>query len=424
MKNIIFTIFIFGLAILPSWAKQGKACENEKKIYNNAKNDVNQFSLAVCYNLSGNVGKSLDLLEEIIERNDKNTSSNNLKRVNLELGAAYFQNRNYKKAKKTLTEVLTYKDLPPVARRNVNNILNKIKNIKTFGGSVALGTSENDNINSGTYSNTVEILGNEVETRDLGSSTPIKAKALNYSASLYKKFFLNKNFDINLITSYNDIHYADNSNYDIRVFSPKIITTFNAGNYESSISANMSKIYLGHKDYNNNYNATYSHQYNFSNYFIPKYSFSLTKMNYLQESNAAYEGNSKQHNLDLRFNIIVKNNFYGYITPYYNRSDNNLELEVHSYFSNKYGALYVQKMPFQALLSLNYYHQNKKYDASSAIFLAKKNSETKYFSSSISRKLFNNVNASLSYSIEKQDSDVKLLKYNKEQFGINISYGF
>ena len=292
-----------------------------------------------------------------MKKKKKNNLNVELKRVNLEFGAAYFQNRNYKKAKKILTKTLTYPDLPPVARKNVNNLLKIIEDIKTFGGSVTLGVTKNDNINSVTYLDTIELLGQEFKT-----SAPVEAKVFNDNVSLYKKFFLNKNFDINLTANYANIHYTDNRNLDVRVFSPKITTTFTSGNYESTINGKISKIYFAHKSFSNNYSTTISHQYNFSNYFIPKYSFTLTKKD-LQGDNAALEGISNQHDLNLKFNIIVKNSFYGYIAPYYSRSDNNLAEAFNSYFSNKYGILYVQKIPLKTLLFVNYYQQNNKYDA-------------------------------------------------------------
>ena len=73
---------------------------------------------------------------------------------------------------------------------------------------------------------------------------------------------------------------------------------------------------------------------------------------------------------------------------------------------------------------MNYYKQDKAYDKESAIFLAKKDSDVDNLSASMSRKFFKNFTTSLTYSKTQQDSDVRLLKYKKEQYGFNISYGF
>lgn len=402
--------------------KQGQtesACEKLEEITSQTSNDNVKFYLSVCYNKMSKPGKAIKELEAMLEKSPEYI------RARLELATAYYLNRNYSKAKKAFGEILKREDLPESARKNATTLLGNIEKIKTYGGRISIGGVLDNNVNTGTESNTVSILNLPFELSQ--DSKPSEDKALTYSFSLYKKLFFNKNLSTNLSYQYSVMDYSKDESeiYDLAVSTIAVSPSLTIGKYGSDLDLRAAKIRLGHSGYSDMYQVSFKNYYNmFNSHVVPEYTIGSKKMDYKLSNSAIYEGDSEFHNVGVKFNIISNNRLMAYILPYYQYEEYKLAKEYTSHKQDRYGVQYVQTLPMKTTFQANYFYTKNNNNDIDSLYNNKRNIKSDTLHASLNKVFDKHYSVGLSYMNINQKSEVELFDYQRERFSLDLTVNF
>ena len=398
----------------------------EKELINNFDNIQKNLNwhLSVCYNQMNKPNKAIKHLLKFLEKSPEN------KKALLELGTSYYLNRNYPKAKKIFNNLLETTELTIIAKNNVESLMKKIEEFKTYSGSLSIGYLNDDNVNVGTTASTVMIGDLEYVLSD---TSPISNTAKSYSATIQNNFFFNYKWLTNLNYTYSKLDYdsAEVGSYDLSSNSISITPTYNNKKIQSNLGIRYSRISLGHVRYLEDYKLSSQSYYQLKPSMIPGYQVTIQKLDYHNDSASIYEGMSFNQTLSFRVNIIKDNKLLAYVMPYieYEIFDTNEE-----YTSNNqtaFGFSIIKNFSNNISLNLNYLSLKASYKDEDPVYLEKRDYYSSTMTISISKELEYELNKfikdltlTFTLSTKTQKAEISLYEYDKDQIGLYLSKSF
>jgi hypothetical protein len=353
--------------------------------------------------------KSREVLEKISE-----LGSSNILHV-LELAKLQYYSHDYELAKENFLKVYR-QSIPTNFRLSIRNYLRRIEEKQPSKFGYDFKISYNDNINNGTYSDTVTLFGVPFKVDE-------SAKARG-SYEFYSHFYANhtirsKDFDFNLGGRIEISDFVtkthDRLRYAVHFGPEKIIK-----NQKFNLDLTFSKNEIGYEEILNSTGVSLSHSYNFSPRSMLRTQIRSNRQRYYE--NAPYNAENLSANFTYYFLSKSAIN-YSFGIGF---SDRDAQYKPYGFKKNIYSASIGTRLPLDFYADLSFLHERSTYKAFELIWLKRREDRARVLQLNIrnERVFFKNLVPQLNFTLRDNDSNVDVFKTNSDSISVFLTKEF
>ena len=405
-----------------TFIKQGKYQEANKLLTKEFKNEnydyQTLFLLGTTNKYEGNYKKSIFYFKKLLKDNPTG-------RTRIELAESYLQNRQFKKAKKELT-ILSKEENHPNAQYRINRYLEQLKQLKENGYpknwqiTASAGYMHDTNANAGTTENTVLLFNLPFVLSDNAKESSDDAYKYNLGFNYGKKLGQSWKIFSNVGVAKTD--YQTLNNFDLLSMYASSGVEYKRGKITYSLPLALNRLTVGHTD--SYYNYTYGLNPSVSIIMGKKENILFNNQFVIQQREYKSVIGRNGNNITYRPNFqyyFSQGHFLG-IGGSIGRDD--VQDDINS--NNAYGvSLQYGKSLFKKLnIFLSPSFSNTSYKAKENAFNELREDKMYSFYSQISHDLKGirgfKPRLSLNYSYSKNDSNLPLYTYTRQQVGVDL----
>lgn len=400
LKNNSFSIFFLLFLIFYSLPCNSNTVivneENIELLINQNPKDIDLlFMYAVLKQKRGDFHDSLNIMESIIS-----IGTDNILHY-LELAKLQFYNHDHSKAEKNFLYVYN-KNIPSNFKSNIRNYLRIINRSKPSKFNYNFKISYNDNINNGTYSDTIKLFGVPFT---IDENAKAKESYELYTGIDYTQQFILDNYRLNVGGKIDHSNFS-NKNYDRLKLSLFGGPELYFKNHKIKIDLTLSREEMNEKNLSNFRDLTLNHYFNYNPNIMLNSSLSLSKNNYYNNSVYNTEGFSLKTGLSYISHSGVN---YGIIARY---SDSKANEKIYGNDKKYISASIGSKLPYNFYVDISYGLEKTKYDAFQLIWLTTREDKLELIQLSLKneRLYFRSFYPQLNFTIRDNYSNVDVYK--------------
>ena len=391
--------FIFLLIVNFSFAEEVRILASEENVEQLLEIDPSNIDFLSIYAVklvkTGNAQSATEVYKKIIYfRPD-------LLVYYLELARLQFYLNELDDAKKNF-EYVYDKNPPSNVKYNIRNYLKRIESSKTTKVSYNFKLSYNDNINNGTYSDTIRLFGIPFKVDE---NARAKGSYEFYTGLTANHQFKSDNLKFNAVGKFDHSNFS-NSTYDRLKYSFITGPEYQVRNHRVKIDLTLSKNEMNWNDVLNSRDLTLNHFFNYSPQLRFSSSLSLTENDYYNNANYNTDGKS----LVLGADLIAKSgiSYSGNIKF----TDNDAAYEPYGnekmYISTSIGL----RLPLNFYMNASVGLEKTKYDAYQLMWLTTREDDLKFISINLKneRIYFKNFYPQINFTIRDNNSNVDAYK--------------
>ena len=327
----------------------------------------------------------------------------------LELARLQFYLNRYEDSRANFEYI--YSQNPPAnIRSNVRNYLKSINQLKPPKINYNFKLSYNDNINNGTYSDTIRLFGIPFKVDE-------NAKAKG-SYEFYTGVEVNHQFKSDSL-KLNVSGKLDHSNFTSSAYD-RLKYTFITGpeyqieNHRLKLDLTLSKEEMNWKDISNSKELRLSHFFNYSPQLRLSSTLSFDENDYYNNANYNTEGKS----LGLSADLITKSGIS--YSANIRLTDNDAVYEPYGNEKKYISASIGSQLPFHFYINASVGLETTKYDAYQSIWLTTRDDDLRFISLNFKneRVYFKNFYPQINFTIRDNDSNVNVYKTSSNSASI------
>ena len=319
----------------------------------------------------------------------------------LELARLQFYLNELDDAKKNF-EYVYDKNPPSNVKYNIRNYLKKIESSKTTKVSYNFKFSYNDNINNGTYSDTVRLFGIPFKVDE---NAKAKGSYEFYTGLTANHQFKSDNLKFNVGGKLDHSNFSS-STYDRLKYSFITGPEYQIRNHQVKLDLSLSKDEMNWKNVSNSKNLTLSHFFNYSPQLRFSSTLSFDDNKYYNNANYNTDGKS----LGLRADLITKSgiSYSGNVRF----TDNDAVYEPYGNDKVYISASISSQLPLNFNINASFGLEKTKYDAYQFMWLTTREDDLEFISINLKneRIYFKNFYPQINFTIRDNDSNVESYK--------------
>lgn len=319
----------------------------------------------------------------------------------LELARLQFYLNELDDAKKNF-EYVYDKNPPSNVKYNIRNYLKRIESSKPTKLSYNFKLSYNDNINNGTYSDTIRLFGIPFKVDE---NAKAKGSFEFYTGLTANHQFKSDNLKLNVGGKIDHSNFSS-STYDRLKYSFITGPEYRIRNHRLKLDLTLSKDEMNWKDVSNLKDVTLSHSFNYSPQLRFVSTLSFDENNYYNNANYNTDGKS----LGLGADLITKSgtNYSGNIRL----TDNDAVYEPYGNKKKYISASIGSKLPLNFYINASIGLEKTKYDAYQFMWLTTREDDLEFISINLKneRIYFKNFYPQINFTIRDNDSNVDAYK--------------
>jgi hypothetical protein len=338
---------------------------------------------------------ALSQLEKI-----KNMGTNNPIHY-LELARLQFYLNRFEDSKVNFEYI--YSQNPPAnIRYNVRNYLKSINQLKPPKINYNFKLSYNDNINNGTYSDTIRLFGIPFKVDE---SSKAKGSYEFYTGVEVNHEFKSDSLKLNVSGKIDHSNFAS-SDYDRLKYTFITGPEYQIENHRLKLDLTLSKEEMNWKDISNSKELRLSHFFNYSPQLRLSSTLSFDENDYYNNANYNTEGKS----LGLSADLITKSGIS--YSANIRLTDNDAVYEPYGNEKKYISASIGSQLPFHFYINASVGLEMTKYDAYQSIWLTTRDDDLRFISLNFKneRVYFKNFYPQINFTIRDNDSNVNVYK--------------
>lgn len=397
MKYAVFFLLIIFSSL--SHSDEIRIIANEDNIEQLLKIDPDNIDFLSIYGVklvkSGKARSAIEVYKKIINRRP------DLLVYYLELARLQFFLNELDDAKINFEYVYS-KNLPVNVKYNVRNYLKKIENLKPSSVSYNFKLSFNDNINNGTYSDTIRLFGIPFKVDE---NAKAKGSYEFYTGIEANHQFKSDNLKLNVGGKLDHSNFTSSA-YDRLKYTFITGPEYQIKNHQIKLDLTLSKDEMNWNDVTNSKELRLSHFFNYSPQLRFSSTLSFDENDYYNNANYNTEGKA----LGLSADLITKSGIS--YSANIRLTDNDAVYEPYGNEKKYVSASIGSQLPLHFYINASVGLETTKYDAYQSIWLTTREDDLRFISLNLKneRVYFNNFYPQINFTIRDNDSNVDVYK--------------
>tara|TARA_B100001093_G_scaffold515107_1_gene590674 strand:- start:141 stop:1376 length:1236 start_codon:yes stop_codon:yes gene_type:complete len=397
LKYAVFFLLIIFSSL--SHSDEIRIIANEDNIEQLLKIDPDNIDFLSIYGVklvkSGKARSAIEVYKKIINRRP------DLLVYYLELARLQFFLNELDDAKINFEYVYS-KNLPVNVKYNVRNYLKKIENLKPSSVSYNFKLSFNDNINNGTYSDTIRLFGIPFKVDE---NAKAKGSYEFYTGIEANHQFKSDNLKLNVGGKLDHSNFTSSA-YDRLKYTFITGPEYQIKNHQIKLDLTLSKDEMNWNDVTNSKELRLSHFFNYSPQLRFSSTLSFDENDYYNNANYNTEGKA----LGLSADLITKSGIS--YSANIRLTDNDAVYEPYGNEKKYVSASIGSQLPLHFYINASVGLETTKYDAYQSIWLTTREDDLRFISLNLKneRVYFNNFYPQINFTIRDNDSNVDVYK--------------